>query len=149
MKQIMNELIIKTYGEGFIDITSQINSWIAKEQIKNGILLVFCKHTSCSLIINENADRNVLKDLNNYFKAIVPEWKFQKIDGSKKETKYLHNEEGPDDMPAHIKTILTSTSLSLSVINAKLILGTWQTIYLWEHRINGKLRKLNLHLIGD
>ena len=149
MKQKISELNIETYGEGFVNITSEIKQWISEEKINSGLLLIFCSHTSCSLIINENADPNVLKDLNNYMKALVPQEKFQSIDGSGKVTRFLHHQEGPDDMPAHIKNMLTSTSLNFSVNNSKLVLGTWQAVYLWEHRMDPKRRKLHLHFIGD
>jgi len=149
VRQITSEIIINTNGEGFTDITFEIENWIKEEKVRTGLLLIFCKHTSCSLLINENADPNVLKDLGNYINAIVPQNKFQSIDGSKKEKQYLHSEEGLDDMPAHIKTMLTSTNLSLSINESKLVLGTWQAVYLWEHRTDKMSRTLYLHLIGE
>ena len=149
MKQILSNLNFETNGQGFTDITKEINHWIKKQKLKKGILLVFLKHTSCSLIINENADINVLKDLSNYMKAIVPEEKFYPIDGSSKRIEYLHSEEGLDDMPAHIRTMLTSNNLSLSVVDGKLEIGLWQAIYIWEHRTSNKSRSLQLHAIGD
>ena len=132
MKQILSNLDFETKGQGFTDITQDINFWIKSKKLKQGILLIFLKHTSCSLIINENADINVLKDLSNYMKAIVPEKNFSSINGSSKKIEYLHSEEGLDDMPAHIKTMLTSNNLSFSVIDGKLDLGLWQAIYIWE-----------------
>ena len=149
MKQILSNLDFKTNGQGFTDITKEINLWIKQQKLKTGILLIFLKHTSCSLIINENADINVLKDLSNYMKAIVPEKKFSPIDGSGKKIEYLHSDEGLDDMPAHIRTMLTSNNLSFSVVNGKLEIGLWQAIYLWEHRTSNKSRSLQLHAIGD
>ena len=149
MKQILSNLDFKTKGQGFTNITRDLNDWIKYNKLKQGILLVFLKHTSCSLIINENADINVLKDLANYMKAIVPEKKIYPIDRSSKEIHYLHSEEGLDDMPAHIRTMLTSNSLSFSVIDGKLKIGLWQAIYLWEHRKSNKSRSLQLHAIGD
>ena len=149
MEQILSTLDFKTKGQGFTEITKEINLWIKKQKLKKGILLVFLKHTSCSLIINENADINVLKDLSNYMKAIVPEEKFYPIDGSSKRIEYLHSEEGLDDMPAHIRTMLTSNNLSFSVIDGKLEIGLWQAIYIWEHRTSNKSRTLQLHAIGD
>ena len=149
MKQVLSNLDFKTNGQGFTDITKDINLWIRDKKLKQGILLVFLKHTSCSLIINENADINVLKDLSNYMKAIVPEESFYPIDRSENRIQYLHSEEGLDDMPAHIKTMLTSNSLSLSVIDGKLEIGVWQAIYIWEHRTSNKSRSLQLHAIGD
>ena len=149
MKQVLSNLDFKTNGQGFVDITKDLNLWIQNQKLKKGILLIFLKHTSCSLIINENADINVLKDLSNYMKAIVPENKFFPIDGSLKATKYLHSEEGLDDMPAHIRTMLTSNNLSFSIVDGKLGIGLWQAIYIWEHRTSEKIRSLRLHAIGD
>ena len=149
MKQMLSNLDFETNGQGFTDITKDINLWIKHKRFQQGILLVFLKHTSCSLIINENADINVLKDLTNYMKAIVPEEKFYPIDRSNNRIQYLHSEEGLDDMPAHIRTMLTSNSLSFSVIDEKLEIGLWQAIYIWEHRTSNKLRSLQLHAIGD
>ena len=149
MKQILSELTFKTSSEGFTNVTLDINNWIFKNKIKQGILNITTKHTSCSLTINENADPNVLKDLSTYMKGLVPEEGFVPIDGLSQKKMYLHSQEGKDDMPAHIKTMLTSTNLSLSINDGKLILGIWQGVYLWEHRYSGNLRKLNLHAIGE
>ena len=149
MKQFLSNLNFETKGQGFIDITQDINIWIKNKKLKQGILIIFLKHTSCSLIINENADINVLKDLSKYMKAIVPEEKFYPIDRSNTKIEYLHSEEGLDDMPAHIRTMLTSNNLSFSVNNGKLEIGLWQAIYLWEHRTSNKSRTLQLHAIGD
>ena len=149
MKQILSNLNFETNGKGFTDITQDINIWIKNKKLNKGILLIFLKHTSCSLIINENADINVLKDLSNYMQAIVPENKFYPIDRSSNGIEYLHAEEGIDDMPAHIRTMLTSNNLSFSVIDGKLEIGLWQAIYIWEHRKSNKSRSLQLHAIGD
>ena len=149
MKQVLSNINFETNGQGFIEITQDINHWIKTKKLKQGILLVFLKHTSCSLIINENADINVLKDLTNYMKAIVPEEKFYPIDRSNNKFEYLHSEEGLDDMPAHIRTMLTSNNLSFSVVDGKLEIGLWQAIYIWEHRTSNKSRSLQLHAIGD
>ena len=149
MKQISSNLDFDTNGQGFIDITKEINQWVENQKFKEGILLIFLKHTSCSLIINENADINVLRDLSNYMKAIVPEKKVFPIDGGSEGIEYLHSEEGLDDMPAHIRTMLTSNNLSFSVVNGKLEIGVWQAIYIWEHRTSNKSRSLRLHAIGD
>ena len=149
MEQILATLNFETKGKGFTDITKDIDHWIQYKKLKKGILLIFLKHTSCSLIINENADINVLKDLSRYMKAIVPEEKFFPIDRSNNRIEYLHSEEGIDDMPAHIRTMLTSNSLSFSVIDRKLEIGLWQAIYIWEHRISNRSRSLQLHAIGD
>ena len=149
MEQILSTIDFETKGQGFTDITKDINHWIKYKKLKKGILLIFLKHTSCSLIINENADINVLKDLSNYMKAIVPEEKFYPIDKSNNKIEYLHSEEGLDDMPAHIRTMLTSNNLSFSVSHGNLEIGLWQAIYIWEHRTSNKLRSLQFHAIGE
>lgn len=149
MEQILSTLDFETHGQGFTNITKDINLWIKNKKLQKGILLLFLKHTSCSLIINENADINVLRDLSNYMHAIVPEEGFYPIDRSSKKIEYLHSEEGLDDMPAHIRTMLTSNNLSFSVIDGKLEIGLWQGIYIWEHRTSNKSRSLQLHAIGD
>ena len=149
MEQILSTLDFETNGQGFTDITKEINHWIQYKKLKKGILLIFLKHTSCSLIINENADINVLKDLSSYMTAIVPEKGFYPNDRSSKKIQYLHSEEGLDDMPAHIRTMLTSNNLSFSVVDGKLEIGLWQAIYIWEHRTSNKSRSLQLHAIGD
>ena len=149
MEQILSTLNFETKGQGFTDITKEINHWIQHKKLQKGILLVFLRHTSCSLIINENADINVLKDLSAYMQSIVPEEGFYPSDRSSKKIEYLHSEEGLDDMPAHIKTMLTSNNLSFSVVDGKLEIGLWQAIYIWEHRTSNKSRSLQLHAIGD
>ena len=149
MEQILSTIDFETKGQGFTDITKDINHWIKYKKLNKGILLIFLKHTSCSLIINENADINVLKDLSAYMKSIVPEQGFYPNDRSSKKIEYLHSEEGLDDMPAHIRTMLTSNNLSFSVVNGQLDIGSWQAIYIWEHRISNKSRSIQLHAIGD
>ncbi len=149
MEQILEELICKTNGEGFTDITPHLNLWIKENNIEQGIVAISTKHTSCSLAINENADPNVLRDLSAYMKALVPEDGFKSLTGIGENQKYLHSEEGVDDMPAHIKTALTCSSLSLSINQSKINLGTWQAVYLWEHRYSSKIRKISLHAIGE
>ncbi len=147
--QFISEFSIRTEGEGFTNITNILNNWIKKNRIKQGILVLSSKHTSCSLIINENADPRVLKDLSAYMKAIVPEEGFKSILEGKEIQKYLHSDEGLDDMPAHIRTTLTCSSLTLSIKDLSLDLGTWQAIYLWEHRYQSKDRLIGLHSIGE
>ena len=149
MEQFISQLSIDTKGEGFTNITEAINRWIQVNKISTGILVITSKHTSCSLIINENADPRVLKDLAAYMKAIVPEIGFKSILRDQERYEYLHSEEGLDDMPAHIRTTLTSTSLSISIQKSRLDLGIWQAIYLWEHRYTNNVRKINLHAIGE
>ncbi len=149
MEQILSTLDFETNGQGFTDITQDIHHWIQCKKFQKGILLIFLKHTSCSLIINENADINVLKDLSAYMQAIVPEGGFYPNNRTSQKIEYLHSEEGLDDMPAHIRTMLTSNNLSFSVVNGKLEIGLWQAIYIWEHRTSNKSRSLQLHAIGD
>ena len=149
MEQIFSNLEIRTKGEGFIDITNDLNQFLKEKNLSSGILILSSLHTSCSLIINENADPNVLVDLQNYIEAIVPNNSYLNLSLKREQIHYKHYQEGEDDMPAHIKTALTNTSLSLSFRDEKLILGTWQAIYLWEHRFGEKIRNLNMHIIGE
>ena len=149
MEQIFSTIKISSKGEGFIDITNKLNQFIKDNNFSSGILILSSLHTSCSLTINENADPNVLLDLQNYIKAIVPNNSYQELSGNNEEIYYEHCQEGEDDMPAHIKTALTNTSLSLSFKNQQLLLGLWQAIYLWEHRVDDRVRTLNIHLIGE
>ena len=135
MKQLIKTLKITTKGQGFYEFTSEIVKHVNK--IKNGLLTIYVKHTSCSLLIQENADNDVQKDLLNFFSKIVPE-----------DENYIHQSEGPDDMPAHIKSSLTQTSLSIPIENFEITLGTWQGIYLFEHRKSSHTRIIKIHLIG-
>ena len=112
-------------------------------------MVLSSQHTSCSLTINENADPRVLEDLSSYMRAIVPEKGIKPINKDERYVSYRHNDEGVDDMPAHIRTMLTNTSLSLSINKSKLVLGTWQAIYLWEHRHSSHSRNVYLHAIGE
>ena len=149
MEQIFSKLEFITNGEGFIDITHDLNLFIKNNNFHSGILNLASLHTSCSLTINENADPNVLTDLKKYMQSIVPYNSYLSLSKNKEEIYYKHYQEGADDMPAHIKTSLTNTCLSLSFQNGKIILGTWQAIYLWEHRFDQKERIINVHIIGD
>ena len=128
---IQKELEIVVEGKGLYNITDIINQAISKHRISKGICTIFIKHTSASLIIQENADPNVLKDLENYFDKIVPE-----------NDNYLHSEEGPDDMPAHVKASLLGSSVSIPITDGRPALGVWQGIYLCEHRDRASSRKL-------
>ncbi len=148
MEQFITQFLIPTCGEGQINITSDISDWIKSNQIYRGLLVISTKHTSCSLIINENADPRVLHDLSAYMKSMVPEKGIRPLNSNEEIKSYTHADEGPDDMPAHIRTVLTSSNLSLSIDQNKLMLGTWQGIYLWEHRNRKNTRKLHLHAIG-
>ena len=149
MDQIFSNLKFETNGEGFIDITNNLNLIIRKNNFNSGILNLTSLHTSCSLTINENADPNVLKDLKKYMQSIVPYDCYSSLSKNKQQIYYNHHQEGPDDMPAHIKTSLTNTALSLSFQEGRIILGTWQAVYLWEHRFNKKERILIVHIIGE
>ena len=149
MEQIFSKLQFITSGEGFIDITNDLNSFIQKNNFNSGVFNLTSLHTSCSLTINENADPNVLKDLKKYMQSIVPYNCYSSLSKNKEEICYEHYQEGADDMPAHIKTSLTNTALSLSFQEGKIILGTWQAVYLWEHRFAKKERNINVHIIGE
>jgi len=139
LKYGQGEIKINTSGQKMYEITDDINAWIKKEEISGGQLTIFIKHTSASLCIQENASRDVLEDIDNFLKKLVPE----------NPTLYRHNIEGKDDMPAHIKSMLTQTSLTVPVRDKKMNLGTWQGIFLLEHRINSLERKINFTLIGE
>ena len=139
MRQLFHDIIINTNGRGFYNFTNETLEWIDKQKISNGILNVNILHTSASLVIQENADPDVLEDLENFFDKLVPMDK--KL--------YKHIAEGKDDMPAHIRSTLTNNQLTLSLKNKKLMLGTWQGLYLFEHRLTEHSRTLSHHLIGD
>ena len=139
MKQVFEEIKISTEGQGFYNFTENTLDWINKQKIQNGILNINILHTSASLVIQENADPDVLHDLKNFFHKLVP--MDQKL--------YKHTTEGKDDMPAHIKSALTNNQLTLSLKNKKLIIGSWQGLYLFEHRLESQTRILSHHLIGD
>ena len=139
MRQEFYNLKINTTGQRLYDFTNESTDWIEKNKLNNGILNLSIQHTSASLIVQENADPDVQTDLINYFDKLVP------MD----EKSYIHNSEGKDDMPAHIKSALTNNQISLSVKNKELLLGTWQGIYLFEHRIESQVRKIIHHFIGD
>ena len=137
--QYFEELSIKTNGNKLIKITEKILNFADRSEISNGIINISILHTSASLIIQENADDDVQKDILNFYDKLVP----------MEENLYIHNTEGKDDMPAHIKSTLTNSNLTLSIKNSKLILGTWQGIYLFEHRVEQQIRKVFLHLLGE
>ena len=139
MKQEFYNLKINTDGQKLYEFTDQTIEWINKHNFKNGILNLSIQHTSASLIVQENADPDVQNDLINYFDKLAP------MDNKL----YIHTTEGKDDMPAHIKSALTNYQISLSVRNAELLLGTWQGLYLFEHRIEKQNRLIVLHFIGD
>ena len=139
MKQIFDEEVINTKGSGLYDFTDKVRHFVKKNKLVNGILNINILHTSASLIVQENADPDVLHDLNNFFKKLVP----------MENNLYKHTTEGKDDMPAHIKSALTNSHLTLSVKNNKITLGTWQGLYLFEHRLENQTRKITYHFIGN
>ena len=139
MKQFFHEFVIKTKGSGLYDFTEQTKNFVHKNKLLNGILNINILHTSASLTIQENADPDVLYDLNNFFKKLVP------MDNKL----YKHITEGKDDMPAHIKSALTNSHLTLSVQDNRITLGTWQALYLFEHRLENQTRKITHHFIGE
>ena len=139
MKIINLDLTLNTKPKSLIDITFDVSQHVQNSKILNGLCSLYVKHTSASLIIQENADPAVLKDIESFFSRIAPE----------DESLYEHNSEGPDDMPAHIRSLLTNTSLSIPIINSKLVLGTWQGIYLYEHRNHDYVRKVIVNIMGE
>jgi secondary thiamine-phosphate synthase enzyme len=139
MKQQFHELTISTHGRGLYDFTREVEKWIAQNKFRDGLVTLHLKHTSASLLIQENADPDVRRDLETFFKRLVP-------DG---DPMFVHTTEGIDDMPAHIRTALTTVNLSIPLRGGELALGTWQGIYLWEHRTHGHSRVVALHFIGE
>ncbi|HEX4767955.1 MAG TPA: secondary thiamine-phosphate synthase enzyme YjbQ [Lichenihabitans sp.] len=138
MRQALHVLEQHTRGKGLVDITPAVLRWVAAQGIARGLLTLFCRHTSASLLIGENADPSVRADLAAYFERIAPE------DGP-----YTHTLEGPDDMPAHLRAALTQTSLAVPVSEGRPLLGTWQGIFLFEHRARPHRREIALHFIGE
>ena len=139
LRQCFHEVTIVTHGRGLYEFTREVESWIAKNKFNDGLLTLHLRHTSASLLIQENADPDVRRDLEAFFKRLVP-------DG---DALFIHTAEGDDDMPAHIRTALTTVNLSLPVRVGRPVLGTWQGIYLWEHRMHGHSRNVALHFIGE
>lgn len=137
MRQAFHNLSITTRGKGLYAFTREAGAWIAREGFSEGLLSCFCRHTSASLLINENADPDVRADLAAYFERIAPE-----------HGPYIHDAEGPDDMPAHIRTALTQSHLSIPVRDGAPLLGVWQGLYLFEHRRAAHTREIALHFIG-
>jgi secondary thiamine-phosphate synthase enzyme len=138
MRQATHLLSIETNGPGLYEITKRVVDWCQQQDMQEGLLTLFIRHTSASLTIQENADPDVCHDLLNFFNRIAP------TGGS-----YLHSAEGPDDMPAHIKTALTQVQLTIPLQNGRLTLGTWQGIYVFEHRHHRHRRQVAVHLLGD
>jgi secondary thiamine-phosphate synthase enzyme len=139
MRQAAEQLRVRTRGRGLVEFTRPVAEWVDGRGMQTGLLTLFCRHTSASLLIQENADPDVQRDLEAYFEVIAPE----------DPGRYIHDAEGPDDMPAHIRAALTQTQLSIPLIGGRLMLGTWQGIYLFEHRREGSTRQVALHLAGE
>ncbi len=139
MRQATHMLTIATRGRGLVDISRAVVEWAAGERMGQGLLTLFCRHTSASLLIQENAAPEVRRDLETFFETIAPE----------DPARYAHDDEGPDDMPAHLRTALTQVQLAIPLIGGRLALGTWQGIYLFEHRRRPHRREIALHLIGE
>ena len=138
MKQTQTSFSVESDGPGLVEITRDVAAWVQRGDIRTGLLTLFCRHTSASLLIQENAAPAARRDVERYFARIAPE-----------ADDYEHDDEGPDDMPAHLRTALTATSLSIPVTDGRPVLGTWQGIYLFEHRRAPHRREVVLHLIGD
>lgn len=139
MRQATRSLTVATKGRGLVEVTAEIVSFLAETGIETGLVTIFCRHTSASLLIQENADPDVRADLESWFERAAPE----------NDPRYTHTVEGPDDMPSHIRAALTQSSLSIPVTDGELALGTWQGVYLFEHRRAPHRRELVLHSIGE
>ncbi|HWK52263.1 MAG TPA: secondary thiamine-phosphate synthase enzyme YjbQ [Steroidobacter sp.] len=139
MRQFSQVLSIPTTRRGLVEFTREVRAWVAAQQVTTGLLTIFCQHTSASLLIQENAAREVRRDLEAFFEQIAPE----------DPQRYEHDDEGPDDMPAHLRTALTQVQLSIPVLDGEPALGTWQGIYLFEHRQQPHQRQIVLHLLGE
>ena len=138
MRQASGRTILSTRGKGLVDFTAAAVDFVAGTGIAEGVLTLFCRHTSASLLVQENADPDVQTDLKRFFEAVAPEG-----------AGYVHGSEGPDDMPAHIRAALTQTQLSIPVLDGAMVLGTWQGVYLFEHRRAAHRRTVAMHLIGE
>lgn len=139
MRQALHEIVLRTRGRGFTDFTDQVSALLARSGLKTGLATLHLQHTSASLLIQENADPDVRADFERFFARLVP-------DGDRL---FEHTMEGPDDMPAHIRTALTAVNLSIPFGDGRLVLGTWQGIYLWEHRQHPHTRRVVVHLLGE
>ncbi|MDO9710891.1 secondary thiamine-phosphate synthase enzyme YjbQ [Paracraurococcus lichenis] len=140
MEQRLHRIEVATRGRGLTEITREVRGWVAGTGLGTGLLTLWCRHTSASLLVQENASPDVRTDLETFLRRLVP-------DGG--DGRYRHEEEGPDDMPAHIRAALTQTQLSIPVAEGRPVLGTWQGIYLYEHRTSPHRRELVLHLLGE
>ena len=139
MQQAVKQFTVTTKGKGLYEFTGQTAAWVQDQKIRTGLLTLFIRHTSASLTIQENADPDVIADLNDFFSRLAPEG----------DHRYRHTAEGPDDMPAHIRAALTMTQLSIPVVDGRMGLGTWQGIYVFEHRAQSHRRNVLVHLIGE
>ena len=139
LQQAIGTLDVRARASGLHEITPEVGRWLQSQAVTDGLLTLFCAHTSASLLIQENAARAARRDLEAFFNRIAPE----------DPSLYTHNDEGPDDMPAHIRSALTQTQLSIPVQNGRMMLGTWQGIFLFEHRRETPLRRIAMHLIGE
>ncbi len=139
MRQALHTLTVETNGKGLVDITRPVLSWVADQRIGTGLLTLWCRHTSASLTVQENADPAVRDDILRYFETLAPE----------DSTRYVHDDEGPDDMPAHLRTMLTGINLTIPVAGGRPVLGTWQGVYLFEHRRQPHRREVVLHVLGE
>ena len=139
MRQAVHEIKIATRGRGFYEFTHEVQAWISQNRFQTGLVTLQVRHTSASLLIQENADPDVRRDLETFFSRLVP-------DG---DANFIHTAEGEDDMPAHVRAALTPVNLSIPIVQGRLALGTWQGIYLWEHRHAPHQRRIALHCIGE
>lgn len=139
MRQALHRLTVETSGKGLTDLTRAVAAWVAAQGVRTGLLTLWCRHTSASLTVQENADPTVRRDIERFFETLAPE----------EPGRYAHEDEGPDDMPAHLRTMLTATQLSVPVDDGRMVLGTWQALYLFEHRHRPHAREIVLHLIGE
>jgi len=139
LRQLATTLVFDSRGRGLVDITRPVAGWAEASGLASGLLTLFIRHTSASLVIQENADADVRADLDRFFARLVP-------DG---DSLFRHRDEGSDDMPAHVRAALTATQLSIPIADGELVLGRWQAIYLWEHRLRPHRRELALHLVGE
>lgn len=139
LRQIIQELRVRTRGRGFVDLTAQVQNLLAESKLRDGVATLLLQHTSASLLIQENADPEVRRDLERFFQRLVP-------DG---DALFRHTCEGPDDMPAHVRAALTAVSLTVPFAQGRLLLGTWQAIYLWEHRTAPHDRHVQVHWLGE
>lgn len=139
MRQATHRVTVRTPGPGLHDVTRELRAWVARQAVATGLLTIFIRHTSASLVIQENADPDVLRDLDDVLRRLVPE----------DDRLYRHTAEGPDDMPAHVRAALTGTQLAIPIVDGALALGTWQAVYVFEHRAAAHRRELVLHLVGE